>query len=72
MQTHLKRPNKEVWLRYTDVNSFKSQLEFRASDYLERLEEIDWPLCNWVDAKMKKATQLVLPLNPEASPNNNR
>ena len=59
MQAHLNRPNKEAWLRYTDINSFKNQLEFRASNYLERLGETSWPSWNAADAKMKKTTTLV-------------
>ena len=63
MEAHLKRPNKEVWLRYTNINAFKSQLEFRASNYLERLEETEWPSWNWADSKMQKTTALVTSVN---------
>ncbi len=59
MQAHLDRPNKEVWLRYTDIDSFKNQLEFRASTYLQRLDETSWPSWNAADAKMKVTTTLV-------------
>ena len=65
MKVHTDRPNKQVWLRYTDINAFKDQLEFRASNYLERLNETDWPSWSYADSKMQKTTVLISPAEKE-------
>jgi hypothetical protein len=53
MEAHLDRQNKEVWLRYTDIEDFKTQLEYRAQRYLENLEGTTWASWNAADSKMK-------------------
>ena len=53
MEAHLARQNKEVWLRYTDIEAFKIQLEYRAQRYLENLEGTTWASWNAADSKMK-------------------
>lgn len=58
ISAHLARQNKDVWLRYTDIDAFKVQLEYRAQLYIENLEGKSWSSWNAADAKMKKQVQL--------------
>lgn len=59
MQAHLSRSNKNIWLRYTNIDAFKKQLEFQTQRYLENREETTWASWNVADAKLKKQTLLV-------------
>ena len=53
MQAHLLRENKDTWLRYTDIDALKVQLEYRAQRYLENMEGTTWASWTVADAKMK-------------------
>ena len=59
MEAHLDRQNKEVWLRNTDIEAFKTQLEYRAQRYLENLEGTTWASWNAADSKMKSQVSRV-------------
>jgi len=59
MQAHLARQNKTQWISYTDVDLFKSQLEYQTAQHLNRIHQHSWPSWNYANAKLKRQTQLV-------------
>jgi hypothetical protein len=69
MEAHLARPNKNVWLRYTDIDAFKQQLEYRTQRYLENREETTWASWNVADEKLKKQTKLIEPVDESQASN---
>lgn len=61
MQAHLNRKNKERWLHYVDIDYFEEQLEYKTSNYLERINKYSNSSWNYADAQLKKKTVLVTP-----------
>ena len=61
MQAHLNRKNKDRWLHYVDIDYFKEQLEYKTSNYLERINKYSNSSWNYADAQLKKKTVLVTP-----------
>ncbi|MEX2379817.1 MAG: DUF4173 domain-containing protein [Vicingaceae bacterium] len=59
MQAHLARQNKTQWITYTDIDLFESQLEYKTSVYLNRINKNGWPSWNFADAQLEAKTVVV-------------
>ena len=59
MKTHMDREGKEIWLKYTDIDLFKQQMEYNTSQYLLTLKNYSWPSWNYMDHRLQQKTTLI-------------